>query len=76
MSAWTPCKRRDFISKLRQLGFEGPFLGKRHEFMIFAGQRQTIPNNPEYSVPQVRMLVRQVELRLGRTITAQAWATL
>ena len=35
MSRWMPCKRRDFIKKLRQLGFDGPFSGTRHQFMIF-----------------------------------------
>ena len=24
MSRWTPCKRRDFIRRLRALGFDGP----------------------------------------------------
>ncbi len=24
MNRWTPCKRRDFIRRLRKLGFEGP----------------------------------------------------
>jgi len=28
-----PIKRRDLIRYLRQLGFEGPFSGGRHEFM-------------------------------------------
>ena len=27
MSRWTPCKRNDFIRKLRGLGFDGPFSG-------------------------------------------------
>lgn len=35
--------------------------------------RQTIPSNAEYSVPQVRMLVRQIESILGREITLDEW---
>ena len=76
MAGWRPLKRRDFIRKLRALGFAGPFSGTRHQFMTFGGYRQTIPSNAEYSVPQVRMLVRQVELILGRTISADEWDNL
>jgi hypothetical protein len=28
MSRWTPCKRRDFIRRLRDLGFDGPLAGR------------------------------------------------
>ena len=76
MPTWSPCKRRDFIRKLRALGFDGPFAGKAHEFMVNAGRRQTIPNNPEYSVPQLRMLLRQIEGRLGRAISFEEWEAL
>ena len=34
MPTWSPCKRRDFLAKLRRLGLAGPFSGKRHEFML------------------------------------------
>jgi len=26
VSRWTPCRRRDFIRRLRELGFDGPYL--------------------------------------------------
>src|SRR3954453_16104421 len=61
MAGWRPLKRRDFVRKLRGLAFTGPFSGTRHQFMAFGPHRQTIPTNPEYSVPQVKMLIRQVE---------------
>jgi predicted RNA binding protein YcfA (HicA-like mRNA interferase family) len=51
MAAWRPLKRRDFIRKLRALGFNGPFSGTRHQFMVLSQHRQTIPTNSEYSVP-------------------------
>ena len=35
MSRWVLCKRRDFIPRLRKLGFEGPFSGTRHQFMVW-----------------------------------------
>lgn len=76
MAGWRPLKRREFIRKLRALNFTGPFSGARHQFMVFGPHRQTIPNNSEYSVPQVRMLVRQVESIVGRTITTEEWDSL
>jgi hypothetical protein len=51
------------------LNFAGPFSGAGHQFMAFGSHRQTIPSNSEYSVPQVRMLVRQVESILVRSIS-------
>lgn len=60
MAAWRPLKRREFIGRLRALGF--------HQFMAFGAHRQTIAVNAEYSVPQIRMLVRQVETIMRRRI--------
>ena len=71
MAAWRPLKRRDFIRKLRALDFDGPFSGTRHQFMILGQHRQTIPGNSEFSVPQIRMLVRQVESILDRPISLE-----
>ncbi len=51
MSRWTPCKRRDFIRRLRILGFDGPFSGTRHQFMVYKRHRLSIPSNTEYSIP-------------------------
>jgi hypothetical protein len=73
MATWRPLKRRDFIRKLRALGFAGPYSGTRHQFMTFGAHRQTVPTNAEYSVPQIRMLVRQVEAILERDITVDDW---
>lgn len=73
MSRWTPCKRRDFIRKLRGLGFDGPFSGTRHQFVIYGQHRLAIPSNAEYSVPQLRMMIREVEEITGREITAEEW---
>ena len=35
MSQWALCKRREFIRKLRRIGFDGPFSGTRHQFMVY-----------------------------------------
>ena len=76
MSRWTPCKRRDFIKKLQKLGFEGSFSGTRYQFMIFKENRLTIPSNDEYSVPQLRMMLREVAEIIDRPINLDEWLTL
>jgi hypothetical protein len=73
MSPWQPCKRRVFIKQLRKLGFEGPFSGTRHQFMVFGNYRLSIPSNAEFSVPQLRMMIREVESILGRTLDSDEW---
>ncbi len=76
MAGWRPVKRREFIRRLRALGFDGPFSGTRHQFMVSGQHRQTIPTNSEYSVPQTRMLLRQVESILGRAVSLDEWNSL
>ena len=76
MAAWRPLKRSEFVRRLRGLGFDGPYSGTRHQFMVLGAHRQTIPANTEYSVPQIRMLVRQVETIIGRKIRAEEWEKL
>ena len=76
MSRWTPCKRRDFIYRLRQLGFDGPFSGTRHQFMLYEQKRLTIPSNSEYSVGQLRMLIREIEEIIGAEISLNEWENL
>ena len=73
MPKWTPCKRRDFIKKLRQLGFDGPYSGTRHQFMLFENHRLAIPSNAEYSVPQIRFMLKEVEGIIGRGINSDEW---
>ncbi|MDH7578930.1 MAG: type II toxin-antitoxin system HicA family toxin [Bacillota bacterium] len=76
MSRWAPCKRRDFISRLRKLGFRGPYSGTRHQFMIYGEHRLSIPSNAEYSVPQLRMMLEEVEKIIKRKIDLQEWEEL
>ncbi|SDS05019.1 type II toxin-antitoxin system HicA family toxin [Opitutus sp. GAS368] len=76
MAGWHPLKRREFIRRLRALGFAGPYRGTRHEFLVFRQKRQTIPSNPDYSLPQLKMLLRQVERVLERKIPADEWEQL
>jgi hypothetical protein len=71
-----PCKRTDFIKKLRSLGFEGAYSGAKHQFMIRGNNRLTIPSNHEYSVPQLRVMLREVEEIIERKILAEEWNAL
>jgi len=73
VSRWTPCKRRDFIHRLRILGFDGPFSGTRHQFMVYKRHRLSIPSNTEYSIPQLRMMIREAEEIIGKEITSDEW---
>jgi hypothetical protein len=41
--------------------------------MVYEKHRLAIPSNAEYSVPQLRMMIREVEGILGREITADVW---
>ena len=61
------------MRRLRRLGFDGPFAGTRHQFMLYGEHRLTIPSNAEYSVPQLRTMIREVEAILGRMITLEEW---
>ena len=73
MSRRAPCKRRDFIRRLRKIGFDGPFSGTRHQFMVYEQHRLAIPSYVEYSVPQLRMMIREVEEIIGRKIAVDEW---
>jgi len=73
MGPWHPCKRREFIKRLRQLEFKGPYSGARHQFMVYNNQRLSIPSNSEYSVPQLRMMLHEIKEIIGRDITADEW---
>ena len=44
MPSFGPIKRVDLIRALRQAGFEGPFTGGKHQFMVHGELRLVIPN--------------------------------
>ncbi|MBA3314835.1 MAG: hypothetical protein H0T47_16305 [Planctomycetaceae bacterium] len=41
--------------------------------MVIGQGRLTVPTNAEYSVPQLRMLLREIEPLIGRAITIEEW---
>jgi predicted RNA binding protein YcfA (HicA-like mRNA interferase family) len=58
-----PIKRRDFIKRLRNLGWEGPESGGKHEYMIKGAMKLPIPNphgSGEISVPKLSEILREI----------------
>jgi len=58
---------------LRRLGFSLPEPGGRHFYMRYGAYTLTIPNNPEYPVSQLKMLIRGIEHILKRGISLTEW---
>ena len=71
MNQWLPCKRRVFIKRLRKLGFDGPYSGTRHQFVVHKNHRLSIPSNSEYSIPQLRMMIRETETIINQPISPE-----
>ena len=44
MPQFGPLSRRDFIRYLRRLGFEGPYSGGNHQYMVRDKTRLVLPN--------------------------------
>ncbi len=44
--------------------------------MLRDGHRLAIPSNAEYSVPQLRVMIREVEAILERKVTLAEWTQL
>ena len=57
MKRLSAVSRRDLLRRLQQLGFEGPFIGGRHEFLV-RGSRRVILPNPHRQDIRVDLLVR------------------
>ena len=73
MAKWAPCKRRIFIRKLVRLGFSPPEPGGRHFYMRYGMYTLAIPHNAEYSVPQLKTLLKEVEQIMGKKISLPEW---
>lgn len=76
MSRWCPCKRKEFIRRLRSFGFDGPYSGTKHQFMVYQNYRLAIPSNSEYSVPQLKMMLKEIEGIIKRRIEINEWMNL
>ena len=76
MGKWSPLKRREFIRKLKKFGFQSPEPGGRHFYMRYGGYTLTLPNNKEYSVHQIKMLLAEIEHGIKKKISVDIWESL
>jgi hypothetical protein len=76
MVKWKPCPRKEFIKKLKIIGFTPPESGGRHFYMRNGKYTLNIPNNKEYSIPQLKILLHEIEQGIGRKITIEEWYSL
>ncbi len=58
MSKLTPVSWAELVRRLRQLGFEGPFKGGKHPYMVKGDLVLTIPNPHRWEI-SVDLLVTQ-----------------
>jgi hypothetical protein len=67
-----PIKRRDLISGLRTLGFDGPYSGGKHQYMSYGTLKLRIPNphQGDISLP----LLRRILVQAG--ITVEEWESI
>lgn len=69
MPAFGPIRRRDLIRYLRQLGFEGPYSGGKHQMMVKGNITLRLPN------PHQSDIVRELLARILRQakIDRETW---
>lgn len=62
MSKLPPCSRQVLISKLRKIGFSGPYSATRHEYMDRGNEKIFIPNphGKDIGVPLVKAIIQQL----------------
>ncbi len=60
-----PISFRELVSKLKEFGFEGPYPGGKHLFMIKGNRRITLPNphKKEISTDLLIRILRQVGVK-------------
>ena len=64
MPPFGPVSRRNLIRYLRELGFEGPYSGGNHEFMIRHQTRIALPNPHRGDIGKALLsrILRQAEV--------------
>lgn len=58
MARLTPCSRTEFIRKLKKMGYEGPFVGAKHQIMSASGKANIVIPNPHIGDIDVGLLSR------------------
>jgi len=64
MPSFGPVKRKDLVKALRQAGFEGPYAGGKHEFLVKGEIRLILPNphQSEISKDLLARVLRQANV--------------
>lgn len=64
MARLTPISWRDLVRRLRKFGYEGPYQGGKHPYMIRGDLVLTIPNphRKEIGVDLLRRILKQAEI--------------
>ncbi|WP_293130515.1 type II toxin-antitoxin system HicA family toxin [Microcoleus sp. bin38.metabat.b11b12b14.051] len=69
MPTFGPISRRDLVQYLREVGFDGPYPGGKHQYMVKGELKLTIPNPHQGDISQA--LLSRI-LRQGN-ITRDEW---
>jgi len=69
----TPVSRRELIRRLQRLGFEGPYSGGRHEFMLRGNCRLILPNphRGDISVDLLHRILRRAGVSREEWLAAE-----
>lgn len=64
MPAFGPTSRKDLVRCLRKMGFDGPYSGGKHQFMIKGDVTLTIPNPHKGDIGRELLgrILRQAEI--------------
>ena len=64
MPPFKPVKRRELIKALKEAGFDGPFTGGRHEFLVKGELRLILPNPHQGDISRdlLARILRQANL--------------
>jgi predicted RNA binding protein YcfA (HicA-like mRNA interferase family) len=65
MPSFGPTKRKDLIKALKKMGFESPFAGGKHEFLVKGELRLGLPNphQSEISKNLLSRILKQANIR-------------
>lgn len=66
MPALKPISRKKFVRRLKYLGFDGPFAGGKHLYMIKGNKTLTIPNphRQDIGVNLLKQILKQAGISL------------
>jgi len=64
MPKLSPVPRRILIKKLKKVGFSGPFIATRHQYMKRDGEKIFIPNphGKDIGLPIIKKIIHQLNL--------------